>query len=436
MSTKNHDEVTTVDIKTKDHYEVTIDYNNTNNSTMKKVKKKKLQKKTIWSKKKGSMWKEPVEKIFTTIQSTKFLVIAYIWRFILIVLLLIYVYKYSNSKIETVTVLVTDVIIGYIFINMSLRMSLEFHDRIIHIILLTAVVWLTSFSYYIPILFLVLDQKDKHIHLFMFAVIFILDFIVCSFALGTSVRRKYRLEEQDSSDIKHDELVIKNYHTSITIKGPITKLEELKNAYTYYKVSLYGAHLILSVGCLFIIKWCLLTIGRIVDPTIFYDAIPWPLLFPICTFFTIFIGARTLSKNAIFFYIITIIFQVLYLLQTILCHFSFIECNKSALPKNAQKGFEILSAKHHGLFILSSIDLVSLFITVIVLLFLIYWRWKIASSDETLHELKMHLEYVPADELIYHNCKDYLEKDLKKHIKCPFLMHNPYDPYEKDDEQQ
>ncbi|CAG8767922.1 36042_t:CDS:2 [Gigaspora margarita] len=287
MSTKNQDEVTTVDIKTKDHYEVTIDYNNTNNSTMKKVKKKKLQKKTIWSKKKGSMWKEPVEKIFTTIQSTKFLVIAYIWRFILIVLLLIYVYKYSNSKIETVTVLVTDVIIGYIFINMSLRMSLEFHDRIIHIIFLTVVVWLTSFSYYIPILFLVLDQKDKHIHLFMFAVIFILDFIVCLFALGTSVRRKYRLEEQDSSDIKHDELVIKNYHTSITIKGPITKLEELKT-----------------------------------------------------------------------------------------------------------------------------------------------------SSDETLHELKMHLEYVPADELIYHNCKDYLEKDLKKHIKCPFLMHNPYDPYEKDDEQQ
>ncbi|CAG8627431.1 10454_t:CDS:2 [Gigaspora rosea] len=45
----------------------------------------------------------------------------------------------------------------------------------------------------------------------------------------------------------------------------------------------------------------------------------------------------------------------------------------------------------------------------------------------------MHLEYVPADELIYHNCKDYLEKDLKKHIKSPFLMHNPY---EKDDEQQ
>ncbi|CAG8588551.1 30417_t:CDS:2, partial [Racocetra persica] len=232
-----------------------------------------------------------------------------------------------------------------------------------------------------------------------------------------------------------DKLVIKNYHTSIMIIKPEN---DLKNAYAYYKVSLYCAHLTLVIYCLFTAKWCFLTISK-VDPTMLYDIIPWSLLLPLCTFFTIFIGARTLLNNAIILDCIIHILQILYILHQLLClPFSSIKCNKLALSQTAQEGIEILSLQNFGLQILNVIDVISLLITVIVLMLLIYW-WIVAfhrldkssrDSVESLKELKWHLEYVPAAEFEYEDCEDmygnYLEKDLEEHAKkSPFLMYIP-----------
>ncbi|CAG8794679.1 459_t:CDS:2, partial [Gigaspora rosea] len=71
------------------------------------------------------------------------------------------------------------------------------------------------------------------------------------------------------------------------------------------------------------------------------------------------------------------------------------------LHGNMQRGFEILLKRK---FILDAIDIISLFLTVIPLMLLIFLWCKVMlpkSSDDALKELKMHLEYVSAREFEY-----------------------------------
>ncbi|CAG8452864.1 21041_t:CDS:2 [Cetraspora pellucida] len=348
---------------------------------------------------------------FRAIRDTRTLVVAYIWRFILAISFLLYAHIYAYSRNETIAILIIDIINAQISINASLRMALELSDRAIHIILLIIVIILASCSFYIPILLLVLNQNqmdDRRIHLYIFIAVLIIDIIICSLALITRIHSKSR-NKSIYSDNEPNKLVIKNYRTSITIIKPEKDLRKLKNAYAYYKASFYGAHLTISTYCLFTAKWCLLTISKI-DLTVLYDIIPWSLLLPLCTFLTIFIGARILSNNAIVLDCIIHIFQIIYILHQLLClPFPPIECNKLALSRTVQKGFEILSLQNFGLQILT-----------------------FNYSDKSFEELKLHLEYVPADEFEYKDCRDMygnsLEKDLEEHTKKrPFLMHIPYD---------
>ncbi|CAG8759667.1 24905_t:CDS:1, partial [Gigaspora rosea] len=66
---------------------------------------------------------EPLKNILETIWNIRYLFIAYIWRFFVLILFLMYSYEYADLKTETVVVLVIDAFIVYIFINASLRMA-------------------------------------------------------------------------------------------------------------------------------------------------------------------------------------------------------------------------------------------------------------------------------------------------------------------------
>ncbi|KAF0501864.1 hypothetical protein F8M41_019933 [Gigaspora margarita] len=223
-------------------------------------------------------------------------------------------------------------------------------------------------------------------------------------------------------------LFIKNYHTYIIIYEP---QERLKNAYNYYESSLVCAHLTIFTGCLFIIKWCFLKIG--IDKIMAYDIIPWQFLFPLCTYFAIVIGARTLSNYAVIFYFITSLLQIVYIsygLATEECmHVSSDVCKEIELTpssKHFRPGFSIFFEKW---IVLGVIDIISLSITVIVFVLLIFMWCKVKSS--ALKELKMHLEYVPAYEFKYRDCNELHEKfenELKEqeHTKNPFLAQNPH----------
>ncbi|KAF0509723.1 hypothetical protein F8M41_018559 [Gigaspora margarita] len=221
-----------------------------------------------------------------------------------------------------------------------------------------------------------------------------------------------------------EKLEIENYHTYITIEGSSDKL---KHAYNCYKVSMYGAHLTICTTSLYTIKWCLLTVYRISNATTFYYFTPLPLLLPVLTYFAIFIGTRKLSKSVMFIYFITFILQILYTSTSIRdlllkekdkC-WSFFEHDCFALSNKLPNGFKQLSDGIR-IFVFAAIETISLFITIIVFIFLIYY-W-ITAYD--LEELKCFLEYVPAKEFDYDD-KCWLTKDLEKYNKKPFLSSIP-----------
>ncbi|CAG8796541.1 18369_t:CDS:2, partial [Gigaspora margarita] len=189
-----------------------------------------------------------------------------------------------------------------------------------------------------------------------------------------------------------EKLEIENYHTYITIEGSSDKL---KYAYNCYKVSMYGAHLTICTTSLYTIKWCLLTVYRISNATTFYYFTPLPLLLPVLTYFAIFIGVNAKIIKE----------------QKDKC-WSFFEHDCFALSNKLPNGFKQLSD--------AAIETISLFITIIVFIFLIYY-W-ITAYD--LEELKCFLEYVPAEEFDYDD-KCWLTKDLEKYNKKPFLSSIP-----------